>query len=514
MWKTLLSSSILVSCILETIAAPPQAVLDVFSPRLNGRLHGRFLHISDMHPDPHYKSGASQSSACHRKKPKKEQRSGYYGTPFSECDSPFTLTNFTLDFLDEHWSDEIDFVICLHDNDDEIPRTLDEIYDLNRAVAKRMEEVFLNKGIPVVPSLGNNDISRPNDIIDEFSLIWDRFIPPASHTIFRQGAYYSVEVIPNAIAVISVNTMYFFNSNKGHVPPSSDTYFSECHYRYTELSLRFQDIILGHLFGHMNADHFFFIEAGDLVIPSHEESASIDSASNTNLFENLITDFAQLPTPFKDLSYDDYAVVNVNPSVVPNPYLPSFRVFAYNVTEISSLIQKGDADKEGIKIAAQRKSNYHHGNPGNEASECSTGPYRDSWRCRLGEPWHSDSEAPSRRNTLWSPLGYAQYYLPKLDEFDERHEPEFELEYLTFPITSLHGGDEGTAAMPPIPLRNLPKGLLKTGVTESKFAPYEMKDLTIPSWIDLAQRLGKKGEKKLRKRFRRYMYMGGEAGEE
>jgi len=43
---------------------------------------------------------------------------------------------------------------CRHDNDDDIPRPLDEIYDLNRAVAKKMEHVFLSKGIPVVPSLG------------------------------------------------------------------------------------------------------------------------------------------------------------------------------------------------------------------------------------------------------------------------------------------------------------------------------------------------------------------------
>ena len=30
----------------------------------------------------------------------------------SECDSPFTLTNHTLDFIDKKWSSEIDFVVC------------------------------------------------------------------------------------------------------------------------------------------------------------------------------------------------------------------------------------------------------------------------------------------------------------------------------------------------------------------------------------------------------------------
>ena len=36
-----------------------------------------------MHPDPFYRIGASESSACHRKRPKKEQRrAGYYGVPY------------------------------------------------------------------------------------------------------------------------------------------------------------------------------------------------------------------------------------------------------------------------------------------------------------------------------------------------------------------------------------------------------------------------------------------------
>ena len=41
-----------------------------------------------------------------------------------------------------------------HDNDRKLPRTPKEIYDLNRRMAAKMKEVFLSKGIPVVPSLG------------------------------------------------------------------------------------------------------------------------------------------------------------------------------------------------------------------------------------------------------------------------------------------------------------------------------------------------------------------------
>ena len=32
--------------------------------------------------------------------------------PVSECDSPLRLTNLTLDFLNDDWALEIDFVIC------------------------------------------------------------------------------------------------------------------------------------------------------------------------------------------------------------------------------------------------------------------------------------------------------------------------------------------------------------------------------------------------------------------
>lgn len=116
-----------------------------------------------------------------------------------ECDSPLTLTNYTLDWLDKQWSSEIDFVICRwprvyhthkrslngtcrdwwqcevvccahdatfhyvakrwnrHDNDRKTPRTTKEIYDLNRVLSKKMEDIFVKQGIPVIPSIGTLD---------------------------------------------------------------------------------------------------------------------------------------------------------------------------------------------------------------------------------------------------------------------------------------------------------------------------------------------------------------------
>lgn len=47
------------------------------------------------------------------------------------------------------------------------------------------------------------------------SSIWKSFVPFHSYQVFQRGAYYSVEVIPDQLAVISLNTMYLFDSNKG-----------------------------------------------------------------------------------------------------------------------------------------------------------------------------------------------------------------------------------------------------------------------------------------------------------
>ncbi|EPQ59245.1 hypothetical protein GLOTRDRAFT_98318 [Gloeophyllum trabeum ATCC 11539] len=549
----------------ELYAAPAQVPLDIPSTQYAKRkLQGRFLHITDMHPDPYYRPGASEKSACHRKKPKKDKtRAGYYGTPFSDCDSPFTLTNFTLDYLDKKWTSDIDFVIwtgdnARHDNDRKLPRTPDEIYHLNRVLANKMHEVFLSKGIPVVPSLGNNDVwlqnilmPGPNDITHEFSSIWKAFIPFPSLQVFQRGAYFSTEVIPNEIAVVSLNTMYFYERNKavggcefkdrddpgnlqldwldvqldayrrrgmkvwmsGHVPPSPGNYFPECYVRYAEMSLRYQDTILGHLFGHMNVDHFTLIEARDLEIPAEDVQGSANRSSpisvlkkKNRLYKELIEDFSDLPKS-KKIDYDEYAVVNISPSVVPNPYLPSFRIFTYNIT--------GGPKKY---LDSQRKGHYR-GPTMDRKKACRKGSaYQDTWWCQPHKPWHSDADAPSRTNALWAPLGYAQYNIrrKRLNSSSKIRKPGFKLEYMTFPVDALHPPADAVAPGKfkyPIPLHHLPRSLRNSTITESKFAPYQMRDLTIPSWVELAQRLARpKKEEKLRKRFRKYMYQGGREG--
>jgi endopolyphosphatase len=198
-----------------------------------------------------------------------------------------------------------------------------------------------------------------------------------------------------------------------------------------------------------------------------------------------LEEFATLPESPEDIDLDDYAVINVSPSVVPHPYAPSFRIFSYNVT--------GD---EGRKAGMLKQRNHrkHRGQYGDKETECGKEEWRRSWKCHLRGTWYSNPESPSRINQLWTPLGYAQvcgmsqgsdrilmrrdkYYVPHLEEADEEHEPEFELEYVTW------GGKAG------------------------KTIYYGMSDLTVGSWVQLGQRLGQ-GEKQLRRVFKRHMYVG------
>ncbi|OBZ76592.1 Endopolyphosphatase [Grifola frondosa] len=592
---------LLLSLLPNGLAAPAaQVPLEIAVAHTRRKLQGRFLHITDTHPDPYYRVDAAQMSACHRRKPKRDpRRSGYYGMPYGECDSPMTLTNYTLDFLDKEWSADIDFVICnymlpdwdsaRHDNDRMRPRTTAEIYALNRAMAKKMEDVFVSKGIPVIPSIGNNDVWRqqlslkrsgPNSITSEFSSIWKSFVPFNSYQVFQRGGYFSVEVIPDSVAVISLNTMYFYDSNTGkvsphsfaynlaltsfhgnrtavggceytdpqdpgnlqfdwlsvqlemfrrrgmqvwltgHVPPSSRNFFPECYVRYVELSLRYQDTILGHLFGHMNADHFFLLDAEHLGDDSGRRNLTSDldldlddeglglKKKHKELYDILIKDFSDLPKTSRT-NHDNYGVVNVAPSVVPNPYLPSFRIFVYNVTGVPYRPgDLGEVGQPGWQLEGSTAPEHCLRDSGE--SLCARARYQNTWRCNLCQPWHSNPNSPSRTNALWSPLGYAQYYLPDLEDGNEKHAPKYKLEYLTFPVSRLHPAqtDAETKFSYPIPLRHLPRSLRNATVTESKFAPYGLVDLTIGSWTELAQRLGKKAEKKLQKRFRKYMYMG------
>ncbi|ATY62293.1 endopolyphosphatase [Cordyceps militaris] len=306
------------------LAAPGLQVLDVKQGTLASsdeprKLHGRFLHITDFHPDQFYKFHADIDKSCHSGK----GLAGKFGAEVSDCDSPISLANHTLDWVRDNLRDQIDFVIwtgdtARHDNDENHPRNSAQVLGTNRLVAAKMLETFstdtplgLSLQLPVVPTFGNNDflphnimVPGPNRWFVDYADIWGPFIPEEQRHQFEYGGWFYTEVIPNKLVVFSLNTMFFFDRNAavdgcalisepgykhmewlrvqferlrasgikailmGHVPPArtnnKQNWDETCWQRYTLWLKQYRDIVIGSLFGHMNIDHFVLQDTNDL----------------------------------------------------------------------------------------------------------------------------------------------------------------------------------------------------------------------------------------------------------
>lgn len=299
--------------------SPSHKLVEIYDPKTGKKrlIHGRFLHITDMHPDSLYEAGTSMDQVCHYGKPKgKGDTALKFGTAMGGCDSSMDLIEHTLRWIGENLRDEIDFVVWTgdnirHDNDRKNPRTEFEIFDMNELIAGRMETLFGSQesddprefDVNVIPSLGNNDVFPHN----MFSLgptlqtrevynIWNNFIPQEQRRFFGIGASFLTEVIPGKLAVLSINTLYLFKANPlvdncnsrkepgytllvwlgntlqefrkrgmkvwltGHVPPLEKNFESSCYNKFTLWTHEYRDIIIGGLYGHMNVDHFIPVD--------------------------------------------------------------------------------------------------------------------------------------------------------------------------------------------------------------------------------------------------------------
>ncbi|KAL2818297.1 Metallo-dependent phosphatase-like protein [Aspergillus granulosus] len=326
----------------------------------SGQLSGRFLHITDFHLDSHYKPGTSVERVCHRK----TGTAGPLGAQGTDCDSPQALIDETFRWIETNLKGKIDFVLwtgdsARHDNDEHIPRTVEEIIDLNEILAAKFIDVFEDKetprglSIPIIPTIGNNDImphnifkEGPNRWTREFMEVWARFIPEHQRHTFEEGGWFLAEVIPNKLAAISLNTMYFFESNSivdgcaaksepgyehmewlriqlellrernmkailiGHVPParagSKRNWDESCWQKYTLFLNRFRDIVIGSIYGHMNIDHFMLQDGHSVDILAASENSQDDPdflvQSRSSYLTSLRENWAEMPSPPADMS--------------------------------------------------------------------------------------------------------------------------------------------------------------------------------------------------------------------
>lgn len=295
------------------------------------------------------------------------------------------MVNATFKWINENLKDKVDFVVwtgdsARHDNDERHPRTEKEVLGLNTYLVDKFIEVFgktdsindpdptNNFMVPIVPTFGNNDMlphniftPGPNKWTKQYASIWERFIPQEQLHSFARGGWFFTEVIPNKLAVISLNTMYFFDSNSavdgceaksepgfehmqwlriqlqflrdrgmkailmGHVPPartsSKQNWDETCWQKYTLWTRQFRDVIVGSMYGHMNIDHFMVQDFKDIKYKvknakgdkgqlrlldqhgSQRGDPAFSVATKDAYLNNLREEWQTLPIPPRGLSY-------------------------------------------------------------------------------------------------------------------------------------------------------------------------------------------------------------------
>ncbi|KAI9482810.1 MAG: Metallo-dependent phosphatase-like protein [Benjaminiella poitrasii] len=326
-------------------------------------LHGKFLHITDVHLDPYYRVGADPDSYCHKHGKKRSDKSGKYGALGTDCDSPKALVDATFSFLKEEVKN-VDFILYTgdtvrHDRDDDLPRTDTQVLDGHKSVIKYIQKSY-TKSTPFVPTIGNNDsfdhndVKKKDSIFSKLKTIW-KPLKLKLDSNFLNGGYFVQEIIKGKLSVINLNTMYFYKKNDevddcdesssaaaiqmkwleaqlktfakkkgkhqayimGHVPPIDDDgsqlYKDACHEKYFNLLGKYGKYISGHFTGHTNDDNL------NVVVPDGDGS-----------YEFIAADDEDASDREDDLKKASVALFNA-PSIIPVNN-PAIRVYHYETS--------------------------------------------------------------------------------------------------------------------------------------------------------------------------------------
>ena len=513
---------------------PEQGEVSTFLHEKKPRpIYGRFLHITDIHPDPFYKANTSSDETCHRDVDEDGQ-TGIYGRPLSPCDSPTSLVDATFDWIDKNLKDNIDFVIWTgdnvrHDRDNRFPRTEMHIFDMNEKMVSKFEDLFGCDDllhpltIPVVPSIGNNDVYPHNLFAQgptlqtrEFYKLWRKMVPEEQFHVFDRGLSFMVEVIPGKLAVLSLNTLYWFQSNpivdgcdrrkdpghlqfrwlsivlaelrarnmkvwlSGHVPPNSKNFEPSCLDRLSAWIHEYRDIIVGGLYGHMNVDHFLFLDseatterltAAEKVRWTSQDDSPVSTFGKVEYLQDVRMSYDALEDDLDGSFNTRYSVAHVSPSIIPT-YLPGLRVWEYNTTGINdqpaTVYANGQPFRswadvfEEVEQELQRlleADDYPEDEDEITDDELKAEKKKDSknQKKKADPTWPPKSEniapGPAYVPQTFSPTRYIQYFANLTAANIGDKDITFELEYTT---------DE---------------------------KPYNMPNLLVSSWVQLARRL-------------------------
>src|ERR1700749_5099282 len=104
----------------------------------------------------------------------------------------------------------------------------------------------------------------------------------------------------------------------------------------------------------MPGHKFAYIGTKDLENPPEDDSVK---KKQQDLFGILLRAFSKVKN-LTQLDMDTYSVVHGSPSVVPNPYLPSLRIWGYNISGMNNAGLKIDSSVEQV-----RKGEVRHTRP-------------------------------------------------------------------------------------------------------------------------------------------------------
>lgn len=484
-----------------------------------------------------------------------------------------------------------------HDNDEEIPRTIKQVEKLNELLVTKFVEVFGKVNatdrtnefiVPIVPTLGNNDIlphnilqPGPNRWTKSFLNIWKKFIPEEQKHGFDRGGWFFVEVIPNKLAVFSLNTLYFFSSNtavygcarksepgyehfewlrvqlqfirergmkaiiSGHVPPartqSKLSWDETCWQKYALWMQQYRDIVIGSMYGHMNIDHFMLqdfrdidiegMHGKDVLTPRAELDDEVTVASTADYLTDLRSAWSRLPnikyrtsensesrnkieiygrskrrsSKRKERDHEKllekiggqwgerYSATLVSASVVPN-YFPALRVFEYNITGLES-------KSESLAFGEQRLFNpdRYMEDMGDMAPVEITRKRRfkpDPKPKRRQKPKFIIPDPPSKSSPpgpAYSPqsltwLSYTQYFA-NLTTINNDFSSESADDLL--PARWHNGKHSGKQPHFKVPEHHTKKFKFEVEYDTKTDKVFQLQDLTIRSFIDLAARIGR-----------------------
>ncbi|KAI5958159.1 PPN1 [Candida margitis] len=531
---------------------PKKPIKIVTDEKGNQIVHGRFLHITDIHPDPYFKEGSSFDELCHRSKGNAHK----YGDAISGCDAPMALMEETIKWVETNLKNKIDFIVWTgdnvrHDNDRNYPRTEQNIFEMNEHVSKLMFETFKKKDTPelevdLIPSLGNNDV-YPHNLFSigptlqtrELFQIWQRFIPQSQLHTFNRGAYFFKEVIPGQLAILSINTLYLFQSNPlvdncdkrkqpgyklfewlgyvlkelrarkmkvwltGHVPPNEKNYDLTCLRKYIVWIYEFRDIIVGGLYGHMNLDHFIPLDSV-AAYKSIKDSQKKQKSKQLEMFEvfnqeyndDLGTDALGETTFYQalDAKFDD-SFFRIQGGVPANKvaYMETVREEVY--AKIKGKKKQGDHG-ERYSISHVGSSVVPTFNPGLRVWEYNITNLANEMTNVKFEPWgrfFSEVEALIEKQDTYT------------DDFEESSVWSFIKRDKTFPLPKPKGAKLGPAYIPQTytperyvqyyaDLASINKGK-KEFDYEIEYSTddslYNLPVLTVEEWLKYARKLGK-----------------------